>query len=87
MVLAPSGAKRLDVICKVPPNITYLLDGEAIAFLEPNLIQITHQVKFGMRICSDNMDMRRGMIVEINHDPQATEAQDGGHPMILPKNA
>jgi hypothetical protein len=87
MVLTPSGAKRLDVMGEELPYIVDLLHGEAVAFLELHLPKITKQIKFGMRICAHNVNMRWGMIVEINHDSQATVTQDGWHGCILPKNA
>jgi hypothetical protein len=87
MVLAPSVAKLCDVICEELSDIVDLLHCEAVAFLELHLPQITKQIKFGSRICAHNVHMRWGMIVEIDHDSQATEAQDGGHGLILPKNA
>ena len=32
---------------------------------------------------TDDMDMRRRVVVEIDHNPQSIEAQDRRHPLLL----
>jgi hypothetical protein len=85
MVLTQSIAKRLDVMGGELPYIVDLLHGETVAFLELHLPKVTQQINLGMCICAHNVNMRWGMIVEVNHDLQATVAQDGWHGVVLPK--
>jgi hypothetical protein len=68
MVLTPSGAKCLDVMGEELPYIVDLLHGETVAFFELHLPKITQQIKLGMCICAHNVNMRWGMIVEVDHD-------------------
>ena len=76
---SPFSAKGWDVGQKIGSHHPYLGSVEPIAFAQVRrtIRAIEQEHSFTSR--ADDMHMRRGMIIRIDRDPQAADAQDRWH--------